>query len=115
MGEHAIDRIEPGFMLQQFRGLPMPFALTLPGTGGRSDDNFFDLATTWSLDTLPIVREIYMASLMRHVRKAMTMQANFLEFWGWPEIQQRDDGTRRVYSRLRFLQIRAEPPQPRPN
>lgn len=114
MTEHTIDIIPPDFILQQVGGHKMAFAQANKGTGNRDDGNFFDIVTPWLTDTVPIVRELYMQKLMRQVRAAERQAFNFMEFWGWPEIRARDDGTLMVYSRLRFLRVTIVH-QPRPN
>ncbi len=113
MTEHALDIIRPDIILQHVGGYQMAFAEAVKGTGNRDDGNFFDLVTPWYFDPLPVVRELYMRTLMFNVRSAIRQGFNFMEFWGWPEIRARDDGTMMVYSRLRFMRAYLAPPTPR--
>lgn len=110
----AIDDIDPQTILNKIGGYEMAFALSYKGDGNRDDGNFVDINTSWRPMQTVEIKEIYLELLRRNVASACQQGFNFMEFWHWPEVYARDDGTRRVVSRLRMLRI-TPIHQPRPN
>lgn len=109
----VVDQIKPEAILQKIGGAEMAFAESYKGEGGPSDDNFQKFDSSWRQQTITEAQEIWLEMFKRQaVAKGVRAGFNFCEFWGWPEIQCRDDGTARVASRIRIIRVTI-PHQPR--
>lgn len=109
----TIDQIQPERIMQKVGGYHMAFAESYKGDGNRSDANFQNFNTNWRHDPPVAVAEIWLEMFRRQVVVAGTSKGfNFCEFWGWPEIRCRDDGSAMVAARIRVLRI-TEIHQPR--
>lgn len=110
----TVDQIKPERILQKIGAYKMAFAESYKGEGAPSDDNFQQFDTDWR-PTITEAQEIWLEMLRRNVAMACFRGFNFCEFWGWPEVRCRDDGTSMVAARIRILRVSHVPPQPRPN
>lgn len=113
MSSIVVDQINPKDILRVIGAFNMAFAESFKGQGNRDDGNFQDLKTSWRTEEIVEIKEIYLEMLRRNVARASRQGFNFLEFWGWPEVHARDDGTRQVTSRIRVMKITHVPPTPR--
>lgn len=105
MSSIVVDQIGPHHILQTLGAFNMAFAESFKGQGNKDDGNFQDLGTSWRTESVVEIKEIYLELLRRNVARASRQGFNFLEFWGWPEVHARDDGTRQVTSRIRIMKI----------
>ncbi len=111
----TIDQIDPQRILQKIGSNEMAFAESFKGQGNRDDGNFQDFNTHWRTEAPSDLKEIWLEMFRRNVVRACASGFNFCEFWGWPEVRCRDDGTAMVAARIRILRISHVPPQMRPN
>lgn len=104
----TVDQIKPEAILQKIGGYDMAFAESYKGEGGPSDANFQQFDTDWR-PTITEAQEIWLEMFKRNAVVAGTRAGfNFCEFWGWPEVQCRDDGSCRVAARIRVIKIKIE-------
>lgn len=109
----VVDQIKPERILQRINGLPMAFAESYKGEGGPSDANFQAFDTSWRRESAADVQEIWLLMFQRQaVIPGSHAGFNMCEFWGWPEVQCRDDGMARVVSRIRIIKSPDAFPQP---
>lgn len=112
--EIVVDSIGPDRILQKIGAYEMAFAESYKGQGGRDDGNFQNFNTSWRREPPADVKEIWLELFRRNVEQACASGFNFAEFWGWPEVRCRDDGTAMVAARMRILRVPLVH-QPRPN
>ena len=108
MAEIVVDSITPQRILQKIGSYSLAFAESYKGDGNGDDGRFFDLCTSWRTENATDVVEIWLELFRRNVVLATNQGFNFAEFWGWPEVRCRDDGTSRVTSRLRMMKVTME-------
>jgi len=114
MPEIVIDQIQPQRILQKIGAYHMAFAESYKGEGRPGDDNFQKFNTHWREEAPTDVQEIWLEMFRRSIAQATARGFNFCEFWGWPEVHCRDDGTCQVTSRIRILRVTMVP-DGRPN
>lgn len=102
----VVDQIKPQAILQKIGNYQMAFAESYKGEGNAADGNFQQFDSSWRHQTITEAQEVWLAMFLRNAVRAGTRAGfNFCEFWGWPEVQCRDDGTCRVAARLRILKV----------
>lgn len=100
----VVDQVTPQSILQKIGAYEMAFAESFKGEGGPADGNFQQFNSSWRMQTITEAKEIWLEMFLRNaVRKGTGAGFNFCEFWGWPEVQCRDDGHARVASRIRII------------
>jgi hypothetical protein len=105
----VVDQIKPEAILQKIGSYQMAFAESYKGEGGPSDANFQQFNGSWRRQTITEAQEVWLENFKRNAVIAGTRAGfNFCEFWGWPEVQCRDDGTCRVAARIRILKVKIE-------
>lgn len=107
----VVDSVMPERILQKIGDRQMAFAESFKGEGNADDGRFMDLATNWRTEGVTGAIEIWLELLLRNVIRACAQGFNFIEFWGWPEVRARDDGTWMVAARIRVLKIASVPAQ----
>lgn len=112
MSEFVVSgTIHPQAIVEAFGQTQIGVTESKVGEGGLDDGRFQNIQTPWARNTATAQQHIYLRQLVGAARKR---GANFIEFWGWPEVRHRDDGTCMVFSRLRMVQITVVP-QGRPH
>lgn len=108
----VVGQVDPHDILNKIGGYRMAFAESYVGEGDISDANFQQFDTDWR-PTLTEAKEIWLEMFLRNAVLAGTRAGfNFCEFWGWPEIECRDDASYRATSRIRVIRVKI-PHQPR--
>lgn len=114
MTDHVvIDQVGPERIVQKIGGYKVSFSESLKGEGNPGDGNFQDLKTDWRRESHVGMVEIWLELLRRNVARMEATGHNFIEFWGWPEVRVRDDGTCQIAARVRIHRVSLTPPAPR--
>lgn len=118
MSQIVIGQIEPKAILHKISRHGVAFSLSLSGTGGPDDGNFQQFDTPWVLylvaGHVTAAADAWLDMFEQNAVIAGSARGfNFIEFWGWPEIQADGHGRHRVTSRIRITKARFERPIPR--
>lgn len=108
MSHIVVDQVKPERILQKIGAYEMAFSESLKGEGAPGDGNFQDFNTSWRTEAPADLQEIWLEMFRRSAAQACAAGYNFCEFWGWPEVRCRPDGTAQVAARFRILRVKLE-------